>query len=456
MYDLSDLKRAVVPLGKRGEEGITTLQFDLTAWLAINTTGIATIHAIRPTESESYAYEPTGVSMNIDGTTLEWLVDSTDTEINGRGYAEVYLTDTGVIQIYGFHTSVEFAVGDATGVLTDPRVLTTAGDLLTFTTVPARIAIGAANSVLTSNGSAAGWVAWSAANIPITDTGSYYGTDNVNAALQEIGADFAALPSRAYSPNILHNASFRAPVNQRAVSGAIAAAGYFYDRWKLISGTVTTNANYLTMANTAVIEQRIEGNRLGGRIVAVSVMIGDTIYSGTGTFPATTGTATVTITGFGTATLGYAAGYMYVRFTAGAGLNVQAVKLEVGAVSTFTYDPPTDYGVELAKCQRFLLDIGAYSLFYGYNNATTTAYAFIPTPVTMRIDPTIENLDTVTTYDMDEPGVDNPTISALDVYPNGIVLELARSGAETWVQYAPAFGWLDADVGTTMLLNAEL
>lgn len=161
-------------------------------------------------------------------------------------------------------------------------------------------------------------------------------------------------PSLYGHRNILHNYDFRNPVNKRAVSGAISTGGYFYDRWILNSGTVTTNADYLTIGASAEIKQRIEGNLLAGETVTASVMVGGTVFSGTGIMPTSSGTVSVTVTGWGTATLGYATGYMYVRLSPTAASNVVRVKLEMGTVSTLAYDPPMDYGAELLKCQRYL------------------------------------------------------------------------------------------------------
>lgn len=187
------------------------------------------------------------------------------------------------------------------------------------------------------------------------------------------------------NPNILHNWDFRTPVNQRDVSGTISTGAYFFDRWIRNSGTVTVAAGYLTMASGAVIEQRIEGLNLAGETVTVSVRVGSTIYSGTGVFPTEAGTAAVTLTGFGTATLGYNAGYMFVRFTASGGQNVVSVKCELGTVSTLHLDPPMDWAVELPKCQRYFITLGTVVPFFGFTNSTTDASMSIPIPVTLRI-----------------------------------------------------------------------
>ena len=214
--------------------------------------------------------------------------------------------------------------------------------------------------------------------------------------------------------NRLHNWDFRNPVNQRGVSGAISAGTYFFDRWIRNSGTVTVNAGYLTLASGAVIEQRIEGLYLAGKTVTVSVMVGSTIYNGTGVFPTSAGTAAVTLTGFGTATLGYNAGYMFVRFTASGSQNVVAVKCELGTASTLHLDPPIDYTRNVLDCARYYFVNGG--VFTGSQNVNICRLN-IPLLVPMRILPTYEGPSTFgfyagngTTYSAESPyfeGVSN-------------------------------------------------
>lgn len=206
-------------------------------------------------------------------------------------------------------------------------------------------------------------------------------------------ADITLGTVRFLGRNILHNWDWRAPVNQRGVSGAITTGTYFYDRWIRNSGTVTTNGSYLTIAAWAVVEQRIEGNLLASQVVTVTVMVGGLTFSGTGTMPGS-GTASVTITGWGTATLGYATGYTYLRLSPTAASNVQAVKMELGTISTLHLDPPADYGVELAKCLRYFYainsDKSAWKTFcLGHSASSWNMYAYIWLLETMRIRPTV-------------------------------------------------------------------
>lgn len=50
--------------------------------------------------------------------------------------------------------------------------------------------------------------------------------------------------------NLIINWYFGNPVNQRDVSGTISNAGYFLDRWKLVSGSVTISADGITLNGT--------------------------------------------------------------------------------------------------------------------------------------------------------------------------------------------------------------
>ena len=157
------------------------------------------------------------------------------------------------------------------------------------------------------------------------------------------------------NPNILHNWDFRYnPVNQRGVTGVLSTSAYFYDRWEMYdTGNITVAAGYLTFASGADAWQYIEVLALVGKVVTVSVMVGDVVYSTTGTIPGSSYNA-YTLIGFGEIRLGTGSnGHNYVEFMPDAARNVQAVKCELGTVSTLAYDPPADPAVELPKCQRF-------------------------------------------------------------------------------------------------------
>ena len=185
------------------------------------------------------------------------------------------------------------------------------------------------------------------ASIPISN-----GTVNTNLNADKLDG-YHASDLMVGHPNILHNWDFRSPINQRGVSGTISTGTYFYDRWLRNSGSVTVAARYLKIASGAVIEQRIEGLNFAGETVTITVKVGTSYISGSGAFPTSAGTESITLTGFGTADLGYHADYMFVRLTTDAARNLVMVKGELGSISTLAYDPPMGYAIEAPKCRRF-------------------------------------------------------------------------------------------------------
>ena len=190
------------------------------------------------------------------------------------------------------------------------------------------------------------------------------------------------------NPNLLHNWDFRNPVNQRGAFGTLTAAAYHLDRWVKWNGTMFYDATgYIMLYNGSSIQQRIEGNLLAGEVVTFSLLMDGVVYTATGTFPSSTGAVTLETYYFGVV-LGYASGFMYIGFVPRQDIAFQAVKLELGAVSTLHLDPPMDHAVELLKCQRYYrpLPIGTGRLFN--STASQIELAFDVSP-SMRITPSV-------------------------------------------------------------------
>lgn len=153
-----------------------------------------------------------------------------------------------------------------------------------------------------------------------------------------------------YNPNLIDNPNFL--INQRAVNGTITAEGYFVDRWKLTSGSVTINTDgSLTLNGT--IEQILE-IPAGTNVIASS-------SAGTATYNNETATFTLT----------------------GSNVTVSWVKLEIGRVATAFVAP--NPATELSKCQRYFmrLDFGM-PLYAGATNTTTLRFA-LTLPSQMRV-----------------------------------------------------------------------
>lgn len=129
--------------------------------------------------------------------------------------------------------------------------------------------------------------------------------------------------------NLLDNPDFR--INQRGVSGTISNAGYFVDRWQLVSGSVTINDDK-TLTLNGTIKQILE-EPLGADATA-SASAGTASYSDTDkTFLLT-----------------------------GDNVTIEWAKLEYGDNAT-AFVPP-DSVLELLRCQRYLQKIGSPSRFH--------------------------------------------------------------------------------------------
>ena len=89
--------------------------------------------------------------------------------------------------------------------------------------------------------------------LPKTRSSLVYMDDNTT-----VESKIGAVKSLITNPNLLDNSNFTNFIIQRKVSGAITTAGYFINRWKLVSGTVTVKANSIVLSSGAKISQILE------------------------------------------------------------------------------------------------------------------------------------------------------------------------------------------------------
>jgi hypothetical protein len=176
--------------------------------------------------------------------------------------------------------------------------------------------------------------------------------------------------------NLLDNWYFGNPVNQRDVSGTISSAGYFLDRWKLVSGSVTINTDGITLNGT--MQQVLETAPVG--TVTASALTPAGVGEVVPTYDSANKTVTVTA----------------------AGKKLVAVKLEMGTEQTLAHQENgkwvlneiPDYGEELTKCMRYLqiistpYDTSGNGVAIGYANNTVDLWVPIPLAVPMRKSPT--------------------------------------------------------------------
>ena len=196
-----------------------------------------------------------------------------------------------------------------------------------------------------------------------------------NISITGTTIDTKAFPCNS---NLLDNWYFGNPVNQRGASGTISTAGYFFDRWKLVSGSVTINSGGIVLNGTIaqVLEYAV------GQTVTATVLTPDGVTDVTPVYDDETKTFTVTT----------------------QGKTIRAVKLELGSVQTLAHQDANgawvlneipDYGEQLRRCQRYFVRIGDSTVGYtgtiGISNCAnaTGSNTFIPTPVTLRATPAI-------------------------------------------------------------------
>ena len=188
--------------------------------------------------------------------------------------------------------------------------------------------------------------------------------------------------------NLLINPDFK--INQRGVSGTFSEAGkYFVDRWRLVSGAVTVNADG-TLTLNGTMSQILE-NAVGDNVTA-SVSAGTAVYDNS--------TKTFSITANGEI--------------------ISWAKLEYGSNATQFFPPDT--ATELMKCKRFYRTLNRGTLAYSSNSESVVFVETFDMP--MRVNPDVKILSTVElTYCngwIDEPNVSDMSIVSYNITNMGV------------------------------------
>ena len=250
------------------------------------------------------------------------------------------------------------------------------------------------------------------------DTTSAVRWDIDQSALTDADREMARKNIRAggSNPNLLDNPFFT--VNQRSVSGAVGVGGYVADRSYVRSGTgvsVTHKANGgITITNTTNFDITYlfpfkNTGELNGKTVTLSSNVNGDIVSATGVIGSTNGYyVSCANNGLDIRCGSYStikSGLLFINVsnqTAGAQLNVDlnAVKLEIGSVSTLANDASPNYAEELAKCNFYDTMLKTSTQYgyvgYGIADSATSATILIPLPNNMRdATPTITTNGTI-------------------------------------------------------------
>lgn len=196
---------------------------------------------------------------------------------------------------------------------------------------------------------------------------------------ENISISGSVIATKAFpcNPNLLINWNLGNPVNQRGASGTISTAGYFFDRWKLVSGSVTINSGGIVLNGT--IAQVLE--YAAGQTVTATVLTPDGVTDVTPVYDDETKTFTVTA----------------------QGKTIRAVKLELGTQQTIAHQENgvwvlneiPDYGEQLRRCQRYYQRLKASSGYMRFGISQpytdTAAGVFIPLQGEMRTAPTMSS-----------------------------------------------------------------
>ena len=231
-----------------------------------------------------------------------------------------------------------------------------------------------------------------------------------DTALSNLSAPQSALYNLGAksNPNLLDNWYFLNPVNQRQFT-ATTQAGAIIDRW-IIATDGTINVSYtsgtgLVLQNTGAtgnlfLQQNTETELDKNAEYTLSVLTNTGLHSsvlspGESAYPVSGLYLSLSNqNGRGTITIGVLSGF---NFT------MKSAKLELGPRQTLArqdadgnwvlLDAPPNFQQELAKCQRYLLILSGFGwIGSGVVDGTSTGQFFLPTPVSMRITPTMAGL----------------------------------------------------------------
>ena len=206
--------------------------------------------------------------------------------------------------------------------------------------------------------------------------------------------------------NLLDNWYTINPVNQRGFD-YYDGAGYTIDRWLLSAGTlnVTANGVIITGASANSWTQFYQVpefyQNLDGKTCTFSILLNHQLYTMTAAISYASYPFDVTINMTDNIRLSFYRGDANSPLSVGVGIygkasaTLKAAKLEIGKTQTLGFmddngnwnlrDDMPNYATELAKCQRFYLNVPNV---YAYGHAEeNVVYLAMPTPVTMRKKP---------------------------------------------------------------------
>lgn len=298
-------------------------------------------------------------------------------------------------------------------------------------------------------GSNGNWWRWDIDTSDWVDTGVTVATSLADSS---VTWPKLAPEARKSNPNLIENWYLADPVNQRGqptYSNTTWGALYCIDRWYLSVAEWNVAEHKLTTnANFGRFVQRLNGKALVGKTVTFSALVssvegGDLqLFVGPGdiggvTMPAgSSGLISLTVTMHDP---GERTNDVFIALnTAGASAVIDAVKLELGPHQTLAYesggggykliDPAPNFTDELMRCLRYQLKLSTYTRYRMADYNPNEIRFLIPTPVPLRVLPTISNPENFLVRELNSIGVNGFTFNAAVHSSEGIVVSAIKNG----------------------------
>jgi hypothetical protein len=376
----------------------------------------------------------------------------------------------------------------------DVTPLTTKGDLFTFTTVDARLAVGNNGETLIANSAASSGLSYqgnqaAGKNFVINGgldmwqrgtsfagTAPYYNADRWNGARagaaagatwsqQTITGDLGTTPAQGvlYSLRVARDsANTSTAVIQTANGFETANSILLAGQTVVMSFFAKAGANF-SAASNALAVKLVTGTGTNQNYLTAG-------YTGSANAISTTATLTTSWQRFQytatlpTTTTEVALDFAYTPVgTAGAADNfeITGVQLEVGSVATQFARAGGTFQGELAACQRYYFRMGAgdaYQHFgWAMTTATTATQMLLNAPVSMRVAPTTVDVGGTIAYYQFSNGADY-NISSISSVGSQNGLNIAHLTGTVSGATANTTGWIRANNSTSAYigLSAEL